>query len=88
MNLSRRNNVGANIRRCLRRHCNLQIGDESRLLSDLRLDSLELIECVFELEQECGKTLNNAELAALLTVEDLLQAFSLSSIVLDDTDDE
>lgn len=87
MNLSRKDNFSASIRRCLRRHCNLQISDESMLLSELQLDSLELIECIFELEQECGKALNNAELAALTTVADLFKAFNSSSIFLDDDSD-
>lgn len=66
----------ASVWKCLRKHCDVQIGDESTLLSELHLDSLELIECLFELEQECGIALNNAELASLITVEDLLEVFT------------
>lgn len=47
-------------------------------LSELNLDSLELIESLFELENHYGKTLSNAELASLTTVGDLARAFDLS----------
>lgn len=57
-------------------HCAEQLVDESKLLSELELDSLQLLECLFELEQRCGRTLTNRELAALTTVADLIEVFT------------
>jgi len=45
-------------------------------LSDLHLDSLDLVETLFELEQHTGRTLSNLELSSLSTLGDLIQFFS------------
>lgn len=68
------------IMQCLREH---YAGDNlarESLLSDLNLDSLDLIEGLFELENCYGKTLSNTEIAALATVDDLVMAFSSPSV--------
>ncbi len=49
-------------------------------LSDLNLDSLDLIESLFELENFYEKTLSHTELASLVTVEDLAKVFCPPSI--------
>lgn len=63
------------VMRCLSKHCGETTLDRRTLLKELKLDSLDLIESLFELEQHYGKTLSNAELAALVTVGDLIKAF-------------
>lgn len=67
------------IMQCLRDHCDGATFDRETALSDLNLDSLDLIESLFELENIYGKTLSNAELASLVTVEDLVKAFATPS---------
>ncbi|PCI75080.1 MAG: hypothetical protein COB20_13640 [SAR86 cluster bacterium] len=68
------------VMQCLRRHCDGATVDRKTALSELNLDSLDLIESLFELENCYGKTLSNAELASLATVEDLVKAFCSSTI--------
>lgn len=69
-----------NVMQCLREHCDGAIFDQKTALSDLNLDSLDLIESLFELENCYEKTLSNAELASLATVEDLVKAFCSPTI--------
>lgn len=45
-------------------------------LNDLQVDSLELVETLFELEQHTGKIISNYELGCLITLGDLIQFFS------------
>ncbi len=52
--------------------------DEATLLSELDLESLELIEILFELEQRSGRILTNAEYAALSSVGELMGCFGIS----------
>tara|TARA_B110000858_G_scaffold196515_1_gene255518 strand:+ start:24978 stop:25187 length:210 start_codon:yes stop_codon:yes gene_type:complete len=61
---------------CLRAHCDGRTFELETALSELDLDSLELMESLFELENLYGKTLSNAEIAALTTVEDIVKAFA------------
>lgn len=63
------------VMRCLSKHGGETIFDQKTPLRELNLDSLDLIESLFELEQHYGKTLSNAELMALATVGDLIKAF-------------
>ena len=67
------------VMRCIRKNCSGEILDRESLLSELKLDSLDLIESLFELENHYGKTLSNVELASLITVEDLVRVFCSSS---------
>jgi acyl carrier protein len=59
--------------------------DNSTPLADLGLDSLELIEAVFELEQQQGRSLSNAELAALITVDDFARLFDFPCCIPEDS---
>ena len=68
------------VRQCLREHCDGAIFDRETILSELNLDSLDLLESLFELETHYGKTLSNAELASLATVKDLVKVFASSTI--------
>ena len=68
----------ASVMQCLREHCDGAIFDRETTLSELNLDSLDLLESLFELETHYGKTLSNAELASLVTVEDLVKVFASS----------
>ena len=68
------------VRQCLREHCDGAIFDRETILSELNLDSLDLLESLFELENHYGKTLSNAELASLATVKDLVKVFASSTI--------
>lgn len=70
------------VMQCIRERCDEQNLDRDTVLSDLNLDSLDLIESLFELENYYGKTLSNAELAALAKVDDLVKAFSSPSVQL------
>ena len=69
----------ANVMQSLRKHCNGLSFDRNTVLSEFNLDSLDLIESLFELENCYGKTLSNAELASLVTVEDLVNVFCSST---------
>jgi len=60
---------------CLGKHCDGLTFDRETCLSELNLDSLDLIESLFELENTYGITLTNSELASLVTVEDLVKVF-------------
>ncbi len=60
----------------LQRHFRDRIPDSTTSLSELYPDSLELIESLFELEQQTGKTLSNLELKSLKTLGDLIRFFS------------
>lgn len=64
----------------LGKHCSETIFDQGMSLKELNLDSLDLIESLFELEQHYGKTLSNAELASLATVGDLIKIFDSTVI--------
>jgi acyl carrier protein len=64
-----------NVMQCLRQYCEGVKLDRKTVLSELNLDSLDLIEGLFELENYYGKTLSNTELASLTTVGDLEKAF-------------
>jgi acyl carrier protein len=64
----------------LHKYCATTTVGASTLLCELQLDSLDLIECLFELEQYYGKTLSNAEVASLATIEDLIEAFGTMNI--------
>ena len=68
------------VMQCLRKHCDGAIFDGKTALSELNLDSLDLIESFFELENCYGKTLSNAELESLATVDDLVKAFCSPTI--------
>jgi acyl carrier protein len=68
------------VMQCLGKHCEVATLDRKTVLSELDLDSLDLIESLFELENCYGKTLSNAELASLETVEDLVKIFCLPTI--------
>jgi len=68
--------TGSYVFMCLRKHCRGTVPDANTSLSELNLDSLDLIEGIYELENHYGTTLSNAELAKLTTVADLLGAFS------------
>ncbi|MBL4572774.1 MAG: acyl carrier protein [Gammaproteobacteria bacterium] len=68
------------VMQCLAKHCDGEIFDQKIALSELNLDSLDLMESLFELENHYGKTLSNAELASLVTVEDVVKAFCSSTI--------
>ena len=59
--------------------------DNSTPLADLGLDSLELIEAVFELEQQQGRSLSNAELAALITVDDFARLLDFPCCIPEDS---
>jgi len=61
-------------------HCDGVAFDRKTALSELNLNSLDLIEGLFELENCYGKVLSNAELASLVTVEDLIKVFCSSTI--------
>ncbi len=50
--------------------------DDSTALRELCLDSLELVEVLFDLEQHTGRTLSNLELSSLVTLGDLIRFFS------------
>lgn len=78
MNIQQDDSPVTHVMRCLRKHCDGEYLDRETLLSDLHLGSLDLIESLFELENIYGKTLSNAELAALLTIGDLAKAFYTS----------
>lgn len=64
------------VMQCLHTHCDGRTLELETDLSELDLDSLELMESLFELENLYGKTLSNAELAALTTVEDIVKVFA------------
>lgn len=64
------------IMQCLCRQCDSRHFGLETALSELDLDSLKLMESLFELENLYGKALSNSELAALKTVEDIVKAFS------------
>lgn len=68
------------VMQCLRKHCDGANIDRKTALSELNLNSLDLIESLFELENRYGKTLSNAELASLATVEDLVAVFCSPTI--------
>jgi len=68
------------VMQCLRKRCDGATFDRKTALSELNLDSLDLIESLFELENCYGKTLSNAELASLATVEDLVKVFCSPTI--------
>ncbi len=68
------------VMQCLRKHCDGVAFDRKTALSELNLNSLDLIEGLFELENCYGKVLSNAELASLVTVEDLIKVFCSSTI--------
>ena len=53
-----------------------ELPDEATALNDLHLDSLDLVETLFELEQHTGRTLSNLELSSLSTLGDLIRFFS------------
>ncbi|MBL4582041.1 MAG: acyl carrier protein [Gammaproteobacteria bacterium] len=67
------------VMKCLAKHCDGKILDQKTALSELNLDSLDLMESLFELENYYGKTLSNAELASLATVEDVVKTFCSST---------
>lgn len=64
-----------NVMQCLSKYCGGEVLSRGLALNELRLDSLDLIESLFELENYYGKSLSNAELASLVTVGDLVSAF-------------
>ncbi|MFT7470328.1 MAG: acyl carrier protein [Kiritimatiellia bacterium] len=68
------------VMQCLGKYCDGLSFDRKTELSELNLDSLDVIESLFELENCYGKTLSNAELASLVTVEDLVKAFSSPTV--------
>ena len=68
------------VMQCLGKHCNGAIFDRRTALSELNLDSLDLMESLFELENCYEKTLSDAELASLETVEDVVKLFCLPTI--------
>lgn len=70
----------ASVMQCLRKHCDGLSLDRKTVLRELDLDSLDLLESLFELENSYGKTLSNAELASLVTVEDLVKIFCSPTI--------
>ena len=63
------------VMQCLHKYGDEAIFDRKTALSELNLDSLDLIESLFELENHFGKTLSNEELASLATVEDIIKVF-------------
>jgi len=72
--------LDTSVMQCLSKHCDGVSFDRKTALSELDLDSLDLIESLFELENYYGKTLSNAELASLATVEDLVKVFCSPTI--------
>jgi len=67
----------ASVNRCLQKYYGEEIPPSSTLISELCLDSLDLIETLFELEQIHDKTLTNFEIASLCTIEDLVRLFAV-----------
>jgi acyl carrier protein len=49
-----------------------QVTPEARLVDDLRLDSLDWAELVVVLERETGEGFPDSELAAIRTIDDIL----------------
>ena len=49
-----------------------QVTAEARLVDDLRLDSLDWAELVVVLERETGEGFPDSELAAIRTIDDIL----------------
>lgn len=62
---------------CMREHLGGETPRAHTRLSELQLDSLDLLELLFELEQHSGRTLDNRELAALRTVGDVMRYFGI-----------
>ena len=60
----------------LQRRFQNRLPDSSTALSELYIDSLELVEALFDLEQRTGRTLSNLELSSLTTLGDLIRFFS------------
>lgn len=67
----------ASVNRCLQKYYREEIPPSSTPISELHLDSLDLIETLFELEQIHDKTLTNFEIASLCTIEDLVRLFAV-----------
>ena len=67
----------ASVNRCLQKYYGEEIPPSSTLISELCLDSLDLIETLFELEQIHDKSLTNFEIASLCTIEDLVRLFAV-----------
>ena len=63
---------------CLCSRFDGSVPSEATPLSELCLDSLELIEILFELERCSGLSLSNAELDELSNVGDLMRCFGIS----------
>ena len=70
------NSSRASVVRCLQKYYREDIPHSSTPISELRLDSLDLIEALFELEQIHDRTLSNLEIASLSTIEDLVRVFA------------
>lgn len=62
---------------CIREYLGGEAPCAHTQLSDLPLDSLDLLELLFELEQHSGRTLGNRDLAALGTVGDVMRYFGI-----------
>ena len=50
--------------------------DESMSLRDLGIDSLDIVEMLLELEEECGVHFDDMDMSNLVTVKDLLDAIA------------
>jgi len=75
MDISTDDNSDSFVFLCLSKRCGGHTPDRNTPLKDLDLNSLDLIEGIYELENHYGETLSNAELAKLNTVADLVRAF-------------
>jgi len=64
------------IRDALARHFSVDpagIRPTSRLREDLRLESLDLVDLVLEIEKRVGRRIENEDLSSVRTVEDVLR---------------